>query len=250
MNALGKRCLPWLLALPCGLQAAPAAPLPAPIQALAQQGYEILGSFDAPGGLTGYAALYLSRPQTVYLTPDGQHAIAGAITDARGDKWNQAGLDRQFGAAMLRQLENSAWIADGDAKAPRAVYVFTDPNCPYCSQFWRDVRPWVDAGKVQLRHILVGILEADSPGKAMALLADADPAAALARHERQPGGGIKPLASPPRAAADKLAANHQLMERFGTFSTPAIFYLDATGELRKAQGAPSPASLAKIMNGE
>ncbi|WP_239690960.1 thiol:disulfide interchange protein DsbG [Chromobacterium sphagni] len=242
-----------MLALPFSLSAlaAQAQPLPAPIKALEQQGYEILDSFQAPGGLTGYAALYLSRPQTIYLTPDGKQAIVGAMTDERGQKWNQAGLDRQFGAAVWKQLENSAWIADGDGKAPRVIYVFTDPNCPYCNKFWSDARPWVKAGKVQIRHILIGIIQPDSLGKAAALLADADPAAALNRHELQhAGGGVKPLAKPPQTVADKLAANHQLMERFGAFATPAIFYSDVGGALQKAQGAPPAASLARIMDGK
>ncbi|MEO9382996.1 thiol:disulfide interchange protein DsbG [Chromobacterium phragmitis] len=221
------------------------ASLPPPIQALEQQGYEILSRFDAPAGMTGYAALYLGRPQTLYLTPDGRQAIAGAMTDANGERWNQAGVDLQFSDAMWAQLRGSAWIADGRADAPRTIYVFTDPNCPYCKRFWRDARPWVRAGKVQLRHIPLGILQADSRSKAAAMLADADPAAALARHES--GEDVQPLLRPPATVDAKLDANHRLMERLGAFSTPAIFYRDANGELKKTQGAPSAASLEKVL---
>ena len=82
------------------------------------------------------------------------------------------------------QLAQATWLADGQAKAPRTVYVFTDPNCPYCNKFWSDARPWVDSGKVQLRHVIVGILTPTSPGKAAALLADKNPAQALDAYER------------------------------------------------------------------
>ncbi|UGA40271.1 thiol:disulfide interchange protein DsbG [Chromobacterium haemolyticum] len=148
------------LALWLSLHALPthAQPWPAPIQALEAQGYEILGSFPGPSGLTGYASLYLGRPQAVYLTADGQQAIVGNVTDAKGEKWNSGLLDRQFSAALWRQLETSHWIADGKTGAQRVIYTFTDPNCPYCRQLWRDARPWVQAGKVQIRHILVGLL--------------------------------------------------------------------------------------------
>lgn len=222
-----------------------AQPWPAPIQALEAQGYEILGSFPGPSGLTGYASLYLGRPQAVYLTADGQQAIVGNATDANGEKWNSELLDRQFSAALWRQLETSHWIADGKTGAQRVIYTFTDPNCPYCRQLWRDARPWVQAGKVQIRHILVGLLAEDSPAKAAALLAAPDPAAALARHEA--GASIQPLAKPPAAVSAKLAANQQLMERFGVFATPASFYRDAQGQLQKVQGAPTAATLQKLL---
>jgi thiol:disulfide interchange protein DsbG len=49
---------------------------------------------------------------------------------------------------VLTLLQNSSWIADGSIGARRVVYVFTDPNCPYCNKFWAEARPWVQAGKV------------------------------------------------------------------------------------------------------
>ena len=88
------------------------------------------------------------------------------------------------GSDAWRQLETSHWIADGRTGA-RVVYVFTDLNCPYCNKLWSDARPWVNSGKVQLRHVIVGILTPTSPGKAAALLADKDPSATLAAYEGQ-----------------------------------------------------------------
>src|SRR3546814_8987929 len=61
--------------------------------------------------------------------------------------------------------------------------MFSDPNCPYCNMFWKQARPWVESGKVQLRHIMVGMLRADSAGKSAALLSAKDPRAALNEHE-------------------------------------------------------------------
>ena len=83
-------------------------------------------------------------------------------------KWNA--ISKPLTEKTWKQLESSTWIADGSKKAPRVVYVFTDPNCPYCNKFWSDARPWVKADKVQLRHVMVGILGPTSPGKAAALL--------------------------------------------------------------------------------
>ncbi len=169
--------------------------------------------------------------------------------------------------ALARQvwqaLQQSSWIADGSIGARRIVYVFTDPNCPYCNKFWADARPWVRAGRVQLRHVIVGILSADSPGKAAALLSAANPAAALAAYEGaqvdavaktlaaghpRPLGaqGLAPLNPIPPAWAARLNANDQLMQALGLRATPALVWQDASGGLQTRTGV-TPQTLAEAM---
>ena len=75
-----------------------------------------------------------------------------------------------------------------------------DPNCPYCNMFWKQARPWVESGKVQLRHIMVGMLRADSAGKSAALLNASKPEAALNEHEAAgKASKLKPLEKIPAA---------------------------------------------------
>lgn len=227
-----------------------AADLPAAVKALQQEGLEIVAPFKAAGGLSGYAALAGKRPVAIYMTPDGKHAILGTMVGARGEDMSQPVLDKLVGkplaAKTWKELAASGWIADGSAKAARVVYVFTDPNCPYCNKFWKDARPWVDSGKVQLRHIMVGILGPTSPGKAAALLSASDPAAALREHESRKREA-KALATVPERAAAQLQGNHSLMQQMALGATPAILYLDSAGLLQIEQGAPQPAKLAQIL---
>jgi thiol:disulfide interchange protein DsbG len=128
-------------------------------------GGRLIGTFDAPGGLLGYAGIIGNRPLAMYLTVDRKHAVIGSMVDAAGEDLSQAALDKLVSTPMTKktwgQLDASAWIADGAGNAPRIVYTFTDRNCPYCNKFWSDARRWVKAGKVQLRHVMVGILRLD-----------------------------------------------------------------------------------------
>ncbi|SDL30077.1 thiol:disulfide interchange protein DsbG [Modicisalibacter muralis] len=222
---------------------------PAPIAALEKQGLNVHQRFDAPSGLTGYAASVRGQAVAVYLTEDGEHAIVGTLLDAEGNDLSAAQLDelvrKPQDAATWNNLGDSAWIADGAADAERIVYVFTDPNCPYCQQFWSEARPWVEAGKVQLRHIMVGILKQDSPRKAISLLAADDPAAALHAHQ-QGSQAIALLESLPREFEDALAKNHRLMQRLGLRATPSILYR-RDGLLKIAQGVPAEQQLEAIM---
>ncbi|MNH30258.1 Thiol:disulfide interchange protein DsbG precursor [compost metagenome] len=114
--------------------------------------------------------------------------------------------------------------------------------------FWQQARPWVESGKVQLRHIMVGIIREDSPGKSATLLASKDPAKALAQHEKAgKASTLKALDKIPEAVQSKLDANLAVMEELGLSATPAIFYLDDQQQLQTQQGAPRPELLGKIL---
>ncbi len=238
-----------LLGMTLGVQA---KDWPAPIKTLEAQGAEVIGTFAAPGGLTGYAGMIGQQPLAIYLTADGKQAIIGTMIDAKGANLSQEPLDRLVRKPMTvkiwKQLEKSAWIADGSKNAPRVIYTFTDPNCPYCNKFWNDARPWVMTGKVQLRHIIVAILTPTSAGKAAALLSAKDPQVALTQHEQQhASGGVKPLGQISATVRAQLDANQKLMQQLGASATPTILYKDASGNLQKIQGAPSAETLTKIL---
>jgi thiol:disulfide interchange protein DsbG len=239
-----------------------AQPKPETLRALESKGVTIVGTFPAAGGLTAWAAYMGQTPMALYATPDNQHVIAGTMLDAKGQDVNHASLEQAVAGPMTNaswsQVERSTWIADGSDKAPKIVYVLTDPNCPYCNKLWADARPWVDSGKVQLRHIMVGILTPTSAGKAAALLADKNPAAALDAHERanvastaktlasgrpKPLGneGLKPLATIPAAISVKLEGNASLMTSLRLQATPALIWRDAKGMLQTRTGAPDNA---------
>nr|WP_133750171.1 thiol:disulfide interchange protein DsbG [Pseudomonas sp. LP_7_YM] len=226
--------------------------LPAPIKALQAKGATIKGTFDAPGGLKGYAAEYQTQAMALYLTSDGKHVLAGNLFDEKGEDLSEAPLQKLVYEPMSRQMwsqmESSTWIADGAKTAPKVIYLFSDANCPYCNMFWEQARPWVKSGKVQLRHIMVGIIREDSAAKAATLLNDANPELALQKHEQAgKSSTLEAMSSIPKDIQARLDANLKLMEEMGLSSTPAIFYKDENGHLQQQQGAPRPDVLAKIM---
>lgn len=239
--------------------AAQQAPLPPAVQALQKQGARIVGTFDSASGLKAYAAIVGGQSLPLYVTPDGRHVIMGMALDDAGENADEAALDRAtstpLAADTWKELEASHWIADGRADAPRVVYVFTDPNCPYCSRFWADARPWVDSGKVQLRHIMIGILAPSSPAKSAALLSSKNPSRLLSAYE---AGRARALgktvadsnmdampvdltnaATPPSPVVERwIDANDALMAKLGLRGTPGIVWHDARGVIQRRAGAP------------
>lgn len=225
---------------------------PAAIKAVEARGAEIIQRFDAPSGLQGYAARYNGQGVALYLTADGQHVLVGSLLNDQGEDLSRQPLDKlvyqPLAKEMLGKLEHSAWIADGSAEAPRIIYLFSDPNCPYCTMFWKQARPWVEAGDVQIRHVMVGMLRQDSVEKAAALLNAKDQQAALHKHESAgKASQLQGLKKIPAAIQQQLDSNLGLMAEMGVAATPAIFYPDENGQLRQQRGAPSPDVLKQIM---
>lgn len=227
-------------------------PRPAVIETIEAKGLEVFGEFDAPGGLRGFAGLAAQRPMAVYVTPDGEHAVVGMLIDAKGDDIGQAQLQRLVAGPVSKriwaQLEKSHWVGDGRADAPRVVYTFSDPNCPFCNRFWQAARPWVDSGKVQLRHILVGVIRDDSANKAAAILTAESPSAALARNESAyANGGIPGLSAVPASVRTQLDANERLMVELGFQGTPGILFRDLEGSVQRRSGMPTADDLPAVL---
>ncbi|MCT4706541.1 thiol:disulfide interchange protein DsbG [Enterobacteriaceae bacterium H16N7] len=248
----------WLLALSLiasGSVLAAETKLPAPLEALQKQGFVLKGEFKAPGDLQGYAMEYQGQGTTVYLTPDKQHAIMGNMVDAGGKNLSDAQVEKWVYAPMAKEmwqkLEKNHWIAAGKADAPRIVYAFADPYCPYCTQFWQNAQPWLKSGKVQLRVLMVGMLRPDSAQKAAAIMMAKDPAKTLADYENSQGKLAlkKPDAITPEIN-EALKNNLALMDELGGSATPSIYYLNDNGRLQQHQGLPDAETLQTIMGGK
>lgn len=221
------------------------------LQELRKQGLTIHGPLDVPGGLPAFAASSGTQPLAVYIMPDSNYALIGTLIDAQGKPVADEALKRVASEPMEREawtaLEAAAWVQDGSPTAERIVYAFTDANCPFCNELWRSARPWVEAGKVQIRHVMVGVIRADSTAKAAAILEADDPQAALTQNElNHSGGGITPLATIPAETNAKLNSNVELMRRLGFSGTPGLVARNSDGSLTFQSGAPRGAGLEAL----
>ncbi len=254
-GTIGTAILPLLLCPAIGLADSgtkPPAERPPILDTIEQQGLRIVGEMQVPGGLRAFAAKAGAQPVALYLTPDNQHVIVGTLVDAYGQDMAaeqlKTLLEAPIAAEGWQKLEQSAWVRDGREDAPRVVYTFTDPNCPYCNKFWHAARPWVEAGKVQLRHVMVGVIRQDSPGKAAAILEAKSPEEALTRNETAQGEDrISPLQSIGSETLAKLESNASLMTELGFGGTPAIIYRNDDGTIATVSGLPQGGALDAVL---
>lgn len=231
---------------------ASALELPAPVKAIEKQGITIIKTFPGPNGMTGYLGKYQEMGVTIYVTPDGKHAISGYLYDDKGVNLSEKLIEQELyapaGREMWQRLEKASWISDGKASAPRKIYVFADPFCPYCRQFWQQARPWVESGKVELRTLLVGVIKPESQAYAAAILSAKDPAKAWREFEQSGGKTVPTLpASVPPEQAKAININQKLMDELGANVTPAIYYMNEQNVLQQAVGLPDNEKLAAMM---
>src|SRR5690606_25419296 len=95
-----------------------ADPLPAPITFLQSEGVQIVGEFEAAGGVKGYAARFRGDTMGICLAPDEKRAIVGTLINEKGDPAAQAEIQRLVDVAPSlidwEALGKSSWVVEGD----------------------------------------------------------------------------------------------------------------------------------------
>jgi len=223
------------------------------IKRVTDRGLKVVSSFKAIDGMTGYVFDSQGAPVTIYVTRDGQHAFVGTLIDKNGANLSAPKVQELFIDAKNQQawsrLEESHWIQDGDTNAETVVYAFVDPNCPYCHRFRAAALPWLNAGKVQIRHILVGVLAHDSVAKASTILGSKKPHGALIKNfETFRSGGIVPVHDASERGKSGVEANNRLMSELGVSATPGIYYKEGKGIVKMRLGLPPESEFKQIMN--
>jgi len=225
---------------------------PAPIESIIDQGVEIIDTFEAPGDLIGYAGMMRGKSLAIYVTKDKKHAIVGTLIDAEGVNLTADVMSKLVEAPRMatvwKEIEDSAWVADGSDDAPVVIYTFTDPNCPYCHKFREAADPWIKAGKVQFRHVLVAILRKSSMDKAASILGNDNPEAMMQKHHEQfTQGGVEIDKAAIEKGQVRVQLNTNMMQRLGFGATPTSVYKDSKGEIKSIQGMPPESVLESMM---
>lgn len=175
---------------------------------------------------------------------------------ALGVTWNsstfaaengRAAAIRQLADSMLKDIGQTTSIREG--KSPHVLYIFFDPNCPFCHKLYENTRAWVKQGKVELRWIPVGILATTSAGKAAAILGAKDPRKAFYYNEDHydRGGAIEEDIATPMVEK-QLKANENLLARTGFGGVPVILFHAKDDTPIILQGAPPKEKLQIILD--
>lgn len=238
--------LALLAALP--LLASASDALPPAVQQIEKQGITIIKEIKTEGGLRSWVGRYQDMGVTIWLTPDGKHAISGYLYNEKGENLSEAIFQEQIyapeGRKLWEKLQAAQAIKEGNPQAKRKIVVFADPFCPYCKQFRAAAQPWVSAGKVELSTLLVAVMNPQSGRYASAILSAANPADAWRDYELSNGKKLPPFPEKTsKETFDALQHHQHLMDEAGANATPAIYYMNDRQELQQVLGMPDEKQL-------
>lgn len=255
--------------------------LPASIARALDQGMQLESQFTAESGLTGWVLSRDGEYTLVYTTPDQRSLISGALINDAGQNLTEQYAREYFPKPDIALLDGATYISEGkadDQSLPdsatseasdessegvgdmtaeqsteaavspvptRTLYVFFDPDSPFCQSIWKALRPYAGQG-TEFRWVPVAFLTPQSREKAAAVLQSSQPGKALASSMQHFGEAEQPTASVKDTSRRQLQNNMKLMQRFGIQGTPGIVWVDETGVLQVRSGMPRLSELPLI----
>lgn len=149
--------------------------------------------------------------------------------------------------AFSEAVKSTVFFTVGMAGKP-AIYMIADPQCPFCHEAWRKLRPLVFEHKIQVRVILIAGLRGSDPlarsilSRKSVTLGDRAAEAWLRGEGSIPGVQIAPGPQPGTQEFDEtgrfLQVNGAFAERFKITRTPFLFYNAPEGDMYASVGLP------------
>ncbi len=239
--------------------------MPDPIQNLANSGAQVrfLGK---DYGVEGWVAIKNGKEQYFYVLPNNGGFISGILFDDKGQAVtvDQVRRLRSQGGELLDSLamddaerkitepgkpdkyefktpaeqlywdmEHSNWLPVGQAGTP-VFYSFISSTCPHCHSMMNELRPHIEAGRVQVRMVPVGNNE-ESLAQAAYLLATPAPEKAWWRHM---DGDKNALPANRDINQQGVQKNLSIMQSWKLDVTPLIIYRGADQKVKIVRGKP------------
>lgn len=218
--------------------------LPEPIQHLQNQGLNIVREFPVGASLKGWVVNFEGRDLVVYTTLDGEFLLNGVLLDAQGKDLTQEHQNTWLPKPGWDDLLTSHYIAETSLQDPNipptssVIYLFFDPNCPFCHLAWLALQPYRLQG-LEVRWIPVAYIKPDSRNRAAALLSAVPEQQPILLQKNMEAFG-QPLPeldkAPDNITREQLQANMDLMQSLGINGTPGWVWLDGEGEMQTHAG--------------
>lgn len=213
---------------------------------------DVVKQFSATSTLDGFVVKPKAGGMStiVYSEKSGQYLFIGSIVSKSGENLNaqfkKQYIDSGLASTAMASVDSVNYISEGKPSAPHKAYIFIEPNCIVCNLLYKQLKPYIEKGELQVRWIPVAFRKPDSLGKAAKFLSASNSRLAISwinENENKfdtktESGGIKPLVKNKtnQKFFDKAAKNTQFFGEHGFTATPTTLYKNQQGEAAFVMG--------------
>jgi len=181
-----------------------------------------------------------AQPIIFYTNRDGKHVLAGNLIDLT-NKENLTKTRKQelikLSQDLLKELQNHTDFVFGKVGSQKYIYLFTDPDCPFCKRSEPIVEKWAIEKGVEIRVILYPLpIHPQAFGKSVALICDKK------SWEEYKSGYTS--TNQCEEGKKKIESNLKLAEKYGINGTPT--FIGMNGKIHV--GLPTEQDLDKLIN--
>lgn len=162
----------------------------------------------------------------------------------------QAESPKEITPAQWAQIQSLRGIPSKPGLRNSQLYIFFDPNCPWCARLFQPIQGKVFANSMEAAWIPVTYLSQDSLGKGAALLRSGHFSALENNFKdfnftKRSGSAI--AAAPTGAEINALGKAKTVWKNLGG-ATPLFVYRDKTGKFQAFLGLPTAERLSELLS--
>lgn len=177
------------------------------------------------------------RKEIIYSDRSGNYAVMGALIDIRNKTDVTEKRLADISKVDFEKLPLEAAVKEVRGNGSRKVAVFSDPDCPYCRSFERDILAKTDDITVYTFLLPIASLHPDAERKARDIACAEDPSRAWLAWMRD--GKAAPAAPAGCDGGERLKKAAEVGSALGVFGTPTIIFADGS----RIGGRPQSAAI-------
>jgi Protein-disulfide isomerase len=181
-----------------------------------------------------------AQPIIFYTGKDGKYVLVGNLIDLANKQNLTKARQHEFmkvSQDLLKELQNQVDFVFGKVGSQKYIYLWTDPDCPFCKRSEPIVEKWANEKGVEVRVILFPLpIHPQAFGKSVALICDKK-----GWEEYKSGYNSNNQCE---EGKKKLESNLRLADKYGINGTPT--FIGMNGKIHV--GLPTEQDLDKLIN--
>jgi thiol:disulfide interchange protein DsbG len=232
--------------------------LPSTFSRLISSNEKVVAKFDAGYGFEGYVIETPQQEAIIYHNEEKNISFSGMMLIDGGINVTEEHYEteipaKDYSSVLAEVVQDNTVLTEGQADAEKELWVFFDPNCPYCHTIWETTRSFIDSGELKVHWMPVAFLSNTSAGKVAKFWQAEDQVAVFNEAEAKFNqGGSTPLRSSEitRETREMLEKNLDYMGDFGSNGTPTVIYETKEGGVKVISSSMSEERMRSFLDNE